>query len=215
MTETLVGLVMPAWNAEAFVGEAIDSVLAQTHRIADIVVVDDGSSDRTAEIARAFGAPVRVVSQTNSGVGAARNTGVRLVRGDWIAFLDADDLLTPRAIEARLEAVREDPQLQLVFGSSRRLTDGVAGQLLRSPLPSSMLIHRDAFDRIGEFGTDTRGDAISWLLRARELGIRERTLDEQVMWRRVHGANESIRHRDDFTAFARALKSSLDRRRAS
>jgi glycosyltransferase involved in cell wall biosynthesis len=95
-----VSVVMPAFDAEATVGAAISSVLWQTYRDFEVVVVDDGSRDATHEIASSFPEPVRVVAQENAGVAAARNHGISAAQGDLIAFCDADDILLPQHLEA-------------------------------------------------------------------------------------------------------------------
>ena len=100
-----VSVVIPAYNAERFIAEAVDSALAQLHPDVEVIVIDDGSSDGTARILEAYGPAIRVHRQPNTGVGAARNTGARLATGDWVAFLDADDVWAPRKIEAQLSAV--------------------------------------------------------------------------------------------------------------
>jgi glycosyltransferase involved in cell wall biosynthesis len=97
----LVSAVIPAYNAEQFISGAIQSVLAQTHKIDEIIVVDDGSTDRTAEIAAGFPG-VRVIQRPNGGPGAARNTGIHAASGEWIGFLDSDDLWVPRKTEIQL-----------------------------------------------------------------------------------------------------------------
>jgi glycosyltransferase involved in cell wall biosynthesis len=216
-----VGVVIPAWNAERFIREAIESAIAQTHRPSDIVVVDDGSSDATAVIARTFGPPVRVISQPRGGTGAARNRGAAAVQGSWIAFLDADDRLTRRGVALRLAAAAENPGTELVFGAERRFTETRAGRpigtgvLQPSPLPCAMLVRRDAFERVGPFSLELFSDNIDWLLRAREEGLAELMLVSQVLWRRVHGANQSVKHRGEIGMYAHAIKRSLDRRRAT
>ena len=94
-----VSVVTPAFNAAATIGAAISSVLGQTYRDVEMVVVDDGSTDQTAAIAEAYGEPVRVVRQENQGVAAARNRGIREAAGELIAFCDADDALLPEHLE--------------------------------------------------------------------------------------------------------------------
>ena len=100
-----MSIVIPAYNAAAFVGEAVDSALAQTHPDTEVIVVDDSSTDETPAILAAYGDRIRVHRQSNAGVGGARNTGAGLATGDWVAFLDADDVWAPRKIEAQLDAV--------------------------------------------------------------------------------------------------------------
>jgi glycosyltransferase involved in cell wall biosynthesis len=97
-----VSVIIPAYNAEAFIGDTIQSALDQTYRDLEIIVVDDGSSDGTVARVSAFGDAVRLHQQRNGGVARARNTGVSLARGEWIAFLDSDDLWLPTKIEQQL-----------------------------------------------------------------------------------------------------------------
>jgi glycosyltransferase involved in cell wall biosynthesis len=221
-TRTGVGVAIPAYNAERWLAQAIDSLLAQTAPPGDILVVDDGSTDATVAVAERFATPVRVVSQPNAGIGAARNLAVELVRGEIVGFLDADDMYTPSSIAVRLEVLAEDPRVDVVFGHERRfaeLSDGAPvpiGPLCPSPIPGSMLVRRSALQRVGPFPTGVRvAEGLDWLLRAREQSVQDVTVDEQVMWRRVHGENNSLRHHDSLGEFARTLKASLDRRRAA
>jgi glycosyltransferase involved in cell wall biosynthesis len=102
-----ISVVIPAYNAERFIAEAIQSVLAQTYEVTEIIVVDDGSSDHTCEAAAGF-ARTRIIKQSNGGPGAARNTGVNAASGDWIAFLDSDDLWLPRKTEVQLGYITTD-----------------------------------------------------------------------------------------------------------
>ena len=102
----LVSVVIPAYNAASFIDASVGSVLAQSFRDLEIVVVDDGSTDATADRVRAFGQRVRLVRQTNRGVSAARNAGVSLAQGRYVAFLDADDAWQPAKIDRQIEALR-------------------------------------------------------------------------------------------------------------
>ena len=115
----LVSIVIPAFNAERFIGAALDSASNQTYRRIEIIVVDDGSTDGTAEVVRqraASDARIRLIFQNNSGVAAARNRGLAEARGDYFAPLDADDLWRPRKIELQLAAFhRASPDVGLVY----------------------------------------------------------------------------------------------------
>jgi hypothetical protein len=102
----LVSVLIPAWNADAWLAEAIESALAQTHGALEILVVDDGSDDRTPEVLAAFGERVRWESTPRRGAGSARNRLLERAHGEWLQFLDADDLLLPRKIERQLAAAR-------------------------------------------------------------------------------------------------------------
>jgi glycosyltransferase involved in cell wall biosynthesis len=221
-SEPTVGVVIPAWNAERWLREALESVLAQDHPPIDVVVVDDGSTDDGAAIAERCGPPVRVVRQANAGIGAARNVGVERVHGELLSFLDADDLLTPASLSCRVEVLAHRPEIDMVFGQVRRFSEKIGGVplALNEPqpghIPGLMLVRRTSLERVGPFPTDTHvAEGLDWLLRAREQLLGEVTVAEQVLWRRVHGANNSLRHRAEIGEFAQALKSSLDRRRAA
>ena len=107
-----VSVVIPAYNSEEFISEAISSALAQTLRVSEIIVVDDGSTDRTAEVAAELGASV--VRQSHGGISVARNAGLRAAKHEWIAFLDADDIWEPKKIEYQWAAIRRHPDVGLV-----------------------------------------------------------------------------------------------------
>jgi glycosyltransferase involved in cell wall biosynthesis len=125
-----VSVVIPAYNAAATIGRAIDSVLAQTRSVGEIIVVDDGSRDDLVGALRRFGAGVRLVRQPNRGVSAARNRGIETARADWVMFLDADDEWAPHKVEAQLEAARAHPDVGMIGGRFRvAWDDDPAGRL--------------------------------------------------------------------------------------
>jgi glycosyltransferase involved in cell wall biosynthesis len=217
-----VGVAIPAFNAERWLAQNLDSVLTQTRPPDDVLVLDDGSTDGTVAVAEAFGAPVRVARQRNAGIGAARNRALELVRGTIVAFVDSDDMLTPSSLAVRLDALRRLPHVDVVWGHVRRFERTLDGAPVAfdEPMPShtagSILARRSALERVGPFAVEVRAaEGLDWLLRARELGLCELTLEEQVLWRRVHGENASLRYRDSIGEWAHVLKASLDRRRAA
>ena len=116
-TEICISAVIPAYNVEKYIARAIDSVLAQTCPVYEIVVVDDGSTDKTADVIRSFGDRVILIQQKNAGVSAARNAGIEAASGDWIAFLDADDEWLPERIQWQLELFAKNPELMWVSGN--------------------------------------------------------------------------------------------------
>lgn len=129
MRQAKVSVVIPCYKQAHFLHEAIESVLSQSHP-AEIVVVDDGSPDNTAAVAAAF-PQVRYVRQENKGLSEARNCGFRVATGEYVIFLDADDRLTPNAIEAHLKCFAEHPEAQLVVGDIDHIAED--GSYLRSP----------------------------------------------------------------------------------
>jgi glycosyltransferase involved in cell wall biosynthesis len=128
-TSPAVSVVMPVYNVEAYVADAIASVLAQTYRDFELVIVDDGGSDRSLFICRSFDDPrIRIVTQANRGLAGARNTGIAQARGRYIALLDSDDVWEPRKLEFHVAHLQSDPQLgvsysvaELIDDSGRRL----------------------------------------------------------------------------------------------
>lgn len=109
-----VSVVIPAYNASSTIARAIESCLAQTLPLSQVIVVDDGSRDETAEIVRAYGAPVTLISQTNSRTAAARNRGLDAATGDFVGFLDADDYWEPNKIEHQLSVFEKHPEVSVV-----------------------------------------------------------------------------------------------------
>lgn len=111
----LVSIVIPCFNQGHFLGEAVDSALAQTHRRVEVLIIDDGSTDATPSVARRY-AQIQYVKQKNAGVATARNAGLRKCSGEFVAFLDADDVLFPQAISLGLKFYAENPNCAFVYG---------------------------------------------------------------------------------------------------
>lgn len=129
MTQALVSIIIPCHNAERYVGESIESALAQTYVHKEVVVVDDGSTDSSLEVIRSFGKQIRCVTGPQKGGGAARNRGLGESRGEYIQFLDADDLLDPRKLELQTEVLRvAGTDLVISFG---KMVDFQSGRILR------------------------------------------------------------------------------------
>lgn len=221
-----VSVVIAAFDAGRYVGDAIESVLGQTREPLEVIVVDDGSHDRTSEVANGFGDSVTCVRQPHAGVSAALNRGVPLCRGEHLAFLDADDLWTEDKLAIQLQALERAPQPDMVFGHvdhfhSRELTDeqrariALPAEPVRGICRGAMLIRREAFMRVGSFATQwTLGEFLEWYARALDGGLTSCVLPEVVMHRRLHAANTSFREPEGRSDFPRILKTVLDRRRA-
>jgi glycosyltransferase involved in cell wall biosynthesis len=221
MATPLVSVVIPAYNAETFLAEAIDSVLAQGHDTLEVIVVDDGSTDGTAGVARGYGARVRLLQQSNAGIGSARNTGVDAATGDLLAFLDADDVWTDGALDARLTVLETQPALDGAFGLVENFYDDVsegrfevkAEVIASGQAAGTLLIRRDAFHKAGMFSDVRLGEFIEWYARALDAGLRFETLPLVTLRRRVHGASTTATA-PDRTAYLRAMQSIIARRRA-
>lgn len=131
----LVSVIMPAYNARPYIAEAINSVLEQEYPHIELIVIDDGSSDGTAECAESFGDGVKVIRQANAGVAAARNKGLAEARGELIAFLDADDVWLPGKLKAQVEYLLAHPETGVVYGIFSRWHAKPDGSFAPPPSP--------------------------------------------------------------------------------
>ncbi len=221
-----VSVIIPAYNCEEYLGEAIESALHQTYPPLEVIVVDDGSTDRTCEVGQAFPPPVHCISQPHMGAGSARNRGAAMARGALLAFLDADDRWPLYKLSRQVEALR--PDLDVVFGYVQQLHAGpewaagtadaaaAASPLVTGVLPGTMLVRREAFFRVGEFKSEWKlGEFIDWYARATELELRSLCLPDLLLWRRIHTTNTGVLQRHSRTDYAKVLKAALDRRRAN
>jgi glycosyltransferase involved in cell wall biosynthesis len=205
-----IAALVPAFDAERFLAEALESVLAQTHAAAEILVIDDGSRDGTAAVAARFaGRGVRLIAQENRGPAAARNRCVAGTRAPLLAFLDADDLW-PRDHLARLRALlAADPGLDGAVGevecfASPGLAEADRARLAvpAGPqpgwLPGALLLRRGAWERVGPFDAALRGggEFVEWVARARARGAVFGRLEAVALLRRVHPASMTVRARE-------------------
>lgn len=132
----LVSILIPCYNAEAWVGEAIRSALAQTYPRKEVVVVDDGSTDGSLEVVRSFGEQIRWESGPNRGGDYARNRLLALARGQWLQYLDADDFLLPDKVAGQMEALAAHPEVDILFGPSiMQFHEGEATRRELLPIP--------------------------------------------------------------------------------
>jgi GT2 family glycosyltransferase len=220
----LVSVILPVHNGEGFLAEAIESVLAQDYRPIEIIVIDDGSTDATARIAVGFEDRVRYYHQPNAGPAAARNFGVREANGEFIAFIDADDLWPGDKLATHMRCFQAYPALEIVQGLIRRIRlrgaaraqgDGPDVDFLffYSNL-GSMVMRRSVFERIGYFeaGLAYHEDTDFWL-RAREQAVPILALRRLTLIYRIHGANLTTDQDVRTTGFLNIIRRSIGRRR--
>jgi len=206
-----ISVVIPAYNYAKFLPQAVDSVLAQNWPAAEIIVVDDGSTDETPEVARRYGQRIRYIRQENAGLSAARNTGIQAATQTFVAFLDADDIWRPNLLEQAMRAFKSLPEsFGIVACQSERIDEagrplpavrGVAdidGEvtaadiLLKSRFsPSSVVARRVCFETAGLFDTSLRSseDRDMWI----RIGTHWRIWVEagRCLLLRKHGLNMS------------------------
>jgi glycosyltransferase involved in cell wall biosynthesis len=200
-----VSVVIPCYNGAKYLRETLESALAQTHPVLEVIVVDDGSTDDSAAIAESVGPPVRVIRQPNQGESTARNRGIDEARGDWIAFLDADDLWDPTKIAKQLAGVTpevgatctgyyafQDPGKQIIYEYVPRaedLTFDGAMTKAMNPCTASDLMIRRNLDARFPVSTSYGEDAIFILSLMRR--TRFAVVPELLMGYRRHASAQS------------------------
>jgi glycosyltransferase involved in cell wall biosynthesis len=218
-----ISVVIPAYNCARYLGEAIGSALAQEPRPLEIIVVDDGSSDGSGDIAASFGPPVLCIRQENQGEPGARNRALSAISGNWFASLDGDDVMPPGALARQLAVLDAHPDAWAISGAMQYFMDGAdatdGARRRYSPLlipltVSTTLFRAEILTRIGPF--DTRipiGSDLDWLKRIREAGIEFVSHDGLVLQVRRHAANMTRHAGAVHAAFFNAIRSSLQRQR--
>lgn len=220
-----VSVVVPVRDGARFLADAVRSVLSQLQPDDELIVVDDGSTDRSAALAAGFGEAVKVVSQPRRGAAEARNRGVSEAHGRFLAFLDADDLWLPGKLERQLAVLREQPEVDAALGWLEEfVSDEIDPQLCHrfrvSTAPRAgyhvgcLLVRREAFFAVGPF--DARlpsGEFIDWWARAMDRGLRHAVIPAVVLRRRIHGDNHTLRRSDHERAYLAVARQTLQRRR--
>lgn len=220
-----VSVIIPVYNGRRFLGDALRSVVQQEYPGLEVLVVDDGSTDGSAQVATAF-AGVRCLSQSNQGPGAARNAGIEQASGEIIALLDQDDEWASGKLRAQVAALVADPGLDLSLSHTRTflepgmsrpswLTEDQLG-LTKGFFPGSMAIRREVFARIGLFNPAYRyGSDADWCFRAREAGLRFGYTEGAWLLRRIHSENQSYHFRQLQKELLEITRQSVRRKRAA
>jgi glycosyltransferase involved in cell wall biosynthesis len=203
MSSPLVSCVIPVYNGERFLGEAIESALAQTYQPLEVIVVDDGSSDGTRGVVEQFGARVRYIWKANARQTAARNTGIAAAHGEFIAFNDADDLWHPekaarqlaRLSESKLEVSVTHVQnfwMDEVRAEEERWKEHRRSHAMAGYAINTLIVRRRIFDQVGLFDPKWIHAAdTDWFIRAELQSVRVELLPEVLVYRRLHLGNVS------------------------
>jgi glycosyltransferase involved in cell wall biosynthesis len=220
----LVSVIIPVHNGERYLADAIESVLAQTYRPIQLVVVDDGSEDGTAEIAKSF-REVTYIYQTNQGHAAAMNAGIRAAQGEFVAFLDADDLWTPNKLSVQIDHLQKHPDVGCVIAKMQnfvepgteppsRITRDLSLSAYAALQVGALVARRTVFEQLGGFDTTyDHAKDVDWFVRATEAGIIMAILPEILLHRRLHGSNRTYDTQARTLDFMLVLKSSINRKR--
>jgi glycosyltransferase involved in cell wall biosynthesis len=217
-------VVIPAYNAAATIGQAVQSILDQTVRPQEIMVVDDGSTDGTAAAVAGMGSGITVISQDNRGPGGATTAGFGRVVTPFVATLDADDLWLPQKIERQAAFFHRDLGLAGVFSLARLFADGAVpdpngkGAIRRLWTRTTLLFRTDAARAVGDFIDlpGQLGEVIDWLARSRDLGQRHTLVEEILALRRIRPGSLSYRlDAERSLGYLAAARAALQRKRQS
>jgi glycosyltransferase involved in cell wall biosynthesis len=220
-----ISIIMPVFNGEKYLREAVESALLQDYPQKEIIVVNDGSTDSTQTIIDSFGSSVRPLYQSNGGLGSARNTGIKASTGQYLAFLDHDDLWEKNKLS--LQMAKMDATDPLVFSyvkqflcptlsTEEKTKLNVNEEILPSHFAGNLLLSKKRFLEIGYFfEKKTVGEFVDWYLRALEAKVPMVMLPELTLRRRIHGSNMG-RQKELYerAEYLKILKNSLDRRRS-
>lgn len=222
----VVSTIIPAFNGEKYLEQALESAFSQTWPAQEIILVDDGSTDSTARIAQRFAKKLRYIRQPNQGTASARNAGAAIASGEYLAFLDQDDLWMPEKLTIQISVFRENPALHVVFGYLQQfispdLEPELSKRIRCAPYPirgiltSTMMASRSGFSKAGNFDNQWRlGEWSDWYVHAVEAGLNIHVLPDVLARRRLHDGNKGLVLREHLQEYPRLLKASLDRRRA-
>lgn len=198
-----ISVIIPVYNLGHYIEETIRSVLAQKQKDLEIIIVDDGSVDNTAEVLSRLDSPIRYVKQAQQGAAAARNNGVNHASGEILAFLDADDVWLPNKLTKQLDLLNGNPKLAMVFtlieqfispelNTDQLQTTEIKNKITPGYCASTMLIRKNIFMQVGYFDTNIKvGEFIGWFLKTKKLGLPTALIDEILVKRRIHQHNTS------------------------
>ena len=224
MNKPLISVIIPVFNGERFIAEAIQSVLNQNYEPLEIIVIDDGSTDGTADLVKSIEGNIRYFYKQNGGTAAARNMGLSLAKSGQIAFIDADDVWVDNKLSLQMEQFNQFPETEVVIGFllpvrtvNQASIDAMQetnnkGALVLSL--GSILVKKSVFDKIGVFDEElTLSEDTDWFFRVREADIKVRINKEIVQFYRLHDKNITHDKSQVMLFLLKAFKKSLDRRR--
>jgi glycosyltransferase involved in cell wall biosynthesis len=209
-----LSVIMPMYNCEPWIEEAVRSVLENADELLELIVVDDGSTDRSAEIVKSISGPVTLIQQENAGPSAARNVGMRAARGEIIGFLDADDIWVAGTPDERRVAIEHGADV--AFARVQVLT-GNPPKPFSDPTHAasipSIFLTRDAIDRVGELDESiVHGEDVDWVMRMKESGLRAEYVDQVAFEYRLRPGSLTRDREINRPAVVHRLRESLERR---
>lgn len=215
-----VSVVITVYNGENYIREALQSINDQNYANLEIIIIDDGSTDRTAHVVHNFPASINYEFQENSGIASGWNRGVEVATGKYLTFIDADDRWSEDKVKRQVDLLESKPEIDIIFGHVIEFysSDVFEKHGEKQPIPGysagTMMIKKEKFLNIGMFNTKwIKGIFTAWYMRASDAGLTTLMDDEIYLYRRIHNKNHGIQKRDNYVDYVRILKESLDRKR--
>ena len=225
MANPLVSVIVAVYNRELFIAEALESIRSQNYQPLELIVIDDGSTDRTAEIVRSQFPEAIYHYHPNQGQPFSMNAGVNLATGELITFLDSDDLWAPGSLPKRIDFMMKHPTLDILGGYVQNFVDSsLAGEdprkfkhldeAIPGYVPSALLFRKSVFRLVGPFSSQWQvGFFMDWLARLQTLELKIEMQPELVVLRRIHAHNKGRMLRGIAIERVAVIKAILDRRR--
>ncbi len=223
MTKPLVSVIIPVYNGEAYLAEAVESIHRQNYEPIEIIIVDDGSTDETANVVKSYN-NMRYIYQPNQGVAAARNSGIENSWGELIAFLDADDCWALNKLNIQVDCLLRHPHVGYTLGMQRNFLESGTDRpfwlkkehLLRDHIGflPTLLIRKQIFQAVGLFNPDYRiSSDVEWFSRVVDACIPRIVVSELVLYRRIHNSNLGYQLKGGNPLWLKALRASVHRKR--
>jgi glycosyltransferase involved in cell wall biosynthesis len=196
-----ISVIIPAFNAALYLAETIESILKQTFPPYEIIIVDDGSTDKTVEVASSYiSKGIKLVQKKHQGISGTRNAGIKQSTGNYLAFLDADDLWNAKKLEKQVALLEKKSSVSGVFVNIQQfISPDLSNNKNRYICPATpqagysagaLLISRASFLQVGFFSEELKaGEFIEWYLRAKQRNLIFEMLPDVLMYRRIHGNN--------------------------
>lgn len=224
--EPTVSVIMPVYNTERYVAEALKSILSQSYKNLEVICIDDGSTDGTLSVLEKFKDRIIILkNEHNMGIAPTRNKGLSAAHGDFIAFMDADDIWKPEKLEKQLQEFEKNPELGICFTMMESFISPELPEEVKKTrycptgaqpgqISAAALIKTELFGSVGLFEERWKmGEFIDWYSKAKDMGYKSATLNDVLYLRRIHDANTGVNERSSRTDYLKIVKNAITRRR--
>jgi glycosyltransferase involved in cell wall biosynthesis len=227
MNSKLVSVIIPVFNSEKYVEEAITSVLSQTYKNIELICINDKSTDNSLSVLESFGNRIILINnETNCGTAESRNKGIRLARGEYLAFIDNDDVWESNKLEAQMKHFQNNPDLDVSICHMRNFISPETSEEVKKlrycppdPLPgyipSTIVVKKPSFENAGYFDSRWKnGESFAWIMQAQDAGLKFGILDDVLVKRRIHENNKgALDVSTSKSEYLKIIRESVDRRR--